>query len=212
MICYIIQQTWTSAVPTKGCAFSNRRALLERGFEEAFRLSLHDLDICYGPHGKPQVADRKDVFFNITHTYNRYPNISGTSGEISDSHVLQSRDYYMAGAFSHCEVGIDCEYPRPVTEQLCRRVLSSEEKALLQASKNPEMLFIRLWTLKESYLKFTGEGLSHDPASLSFSRDSNDRFILTHHPEVHFLQFDLNDGLILSLCTTNEVDVRFITL
>ncbi|MGN0170528.1 MAG: 4'-phosphopantetheinyl transferase family protein [Lachnospiraceae bacterium] len=197
MICYIVQQRWTSAVSEGNCAFSNRQPLLERGFQEAFHVSVQDLHFTKGPHGKPQIADHPEMNFNITHTSHR---------------SFKPGKYYMAGAFCNCPVGIDCEYPRRITQRLYDRTLSPGEKALFQTSSCPEILFLRYWTLKESYLKYTGEGLSCNPAFLCFLPDTKGNYVLEGHPDLHFLQFDLPDGLILSLCTEKPCQVEFITL
>lgn len=213
MICYIVQQMWTSAVSSGSCAFSNRQNLMEQGCQKAFHLSAKDLCIEKGPHGKPLITNHPDMFFNITHTCHRPSGSDIPQDHSSPAGQSSSRkQYYMAGAFAGCQVGIDCEYPRTVTNTLIKRVLAPEEKALVFSSHCPESFFLRLWTLKESYVKFTGEGLSNNPSSLCFLPDNDGNFHLSGHPEVSFLQFEFPDGLILSLCSSQPCTVQFITL
>ena len=45
-------------------------------------------------------------------------------------------------------------------EKIWKRVCTPQELNFLANSQNPELDFAMLWTQKESYLKYTGEGLS----------------------------------------------------
>lgn len=59
-------------------------------------------------------------------------------------------------------VGIDVEIPheRISKEKLAGRFFSSNEKARLEKCGYSDAEFLRIWTRKESYLKFVGTGLS----------------------------------------------------
>ncbi len=57
---------------------------------------------------------------------------------------------------------MDMETIRRYNPELARRVLSDEELAVVESSVRPDIEFIRLWTMKESYLKMTGEGIRSD--------------------------------------------------
>ena len=59
-------------------------------------------------------------------------------------------------------VGIDVEIPheRISKEKLASRFFSSEEKTRLAECQYSDREFLRIWTRKESYLKFVGTGLS----------------------------------------------------
>ena len=71
------------------------------------------------------------------------------------------------GAWDVCAAGdpapgCDIEQIRPVREGLVRRVFTPREAALLESTASEEArtaLFFRLWTLKESFVKATGEGI-----------------------------------------------------
>lgn len=66
-------------------------------------------------------------------------------------------------------VGCDVERMRPVAQSMYRRCLTADEYAALSALPSSEQAgrFIRLWVLKESYMKAVGLGLRIDPADIS---------------------------------------------
>lgn len=68
---------------------------------------------------------------------------------------------------------------------------------MLAAAEEPDLLFTRLWTLKEAYVKAIGIGISYPLREVSFSF-SGDR-ILSSKPEASFAQL-LLPGHILSVC------------
>jgi len=74
--------------------------------------------------------------------------------------------------FSHCKkaavcmvdsvpVGVDVEQIRPYRESLARHTMNDEEMSVI-LSGDPGTEFIRLWTMKEAYLKLKGIGIRAD--------------------------------------------------
>jgi len=99
----------------------------------------------YGPNGKPLLAaspGETPIEFNISH-----------SGRIVLCACALGR-----------RVGVDVECHRPIQEMaaIVDRCLSAGERAGYRALPGDQQLaaFFRCWTLKESYLKARGEGLS----------------------------------------------------
>jgi len=68
-------------------------------------------------------------------------------------------------AISDGAVGLDAEKIRPVSPATVSRVLSPEELRQFDGSDEG---FMRLWTLKEAYVKYTGAGLQGYPNKISF--------------------------------------------
>lgn len=92
----------------------------------------------YGPHGKPHLADRPDLRFNLAH-----------SGGWAALAVATGR-----------EVGIDVEAIRPIAERVERVVFTPAEIAALNRlpAEERRLGFYNAWTRKEAYLKALGSG------------------------------------------------------
>ena len=106
-------------------------ALKERGRSE--RSAVYR----YGDNGKPYLADG-EFYFNLSH--------SGTLAVL---------------ATAESEVGIDAEKVRPVSDALEKKVCTVRERAYLAAcGARREEEFFRIWTAKESVMKYCGRGLS----------------------------------------------------
>lgn len=76
------------------------------------------------------------------------------NGHISISHT----EGYAACAISRQPVGIDVEREHTFSKAAAKRILSPQEE-LLRESENADELLSRIWTVKESFLKMTGEGI-----------------------------------------------------
>ena len=91
----------------------------------------------YGEQGKPQIVNFPKKF-NLSH----------------------SGDYVVCGV-SDGEVGVDIQKWVPFKERTAERFFAKEEWKLLQETdveKRTE-LFYRLWSRKEAYGKYTGQGI-----------------------------------------------------
>lgn len=97
-----------------------------------------DISFVYGPSGKPGLAGHEDIHFNISHC-------SGC----------------VACAIGDSPVGIDVEDIQ-YDEALVDAVLNGDEAAMVRSAEKPAVEFTRLWTMKESLLKMTGEGIRDD--------------------------------------------------
>ena len=96
-------------------------------------------DFAFGAQGKPYLPDRPGVHFSLSH----------------------SGDYVLC-ALSDSELGCDVETPRRCDLALASRFFHAEEAAWLFSLPQAEQkaAFLRLWTLKESYIKALGLGLA----------------------------------------------------
>lgn len=117
---------------------------------------LTESDLRYSKNEKP-VADH--VFFNVSH-----------AGD------------YVVGVSSDCEVGCDIEKIRKAPMEIARRYFQMAESAYIQTANDRDKAFFTLWTLKESYMKMTGKGMSLPLDSFEIVR-TTDGFALGKSPE-----------------------------
>ena len=125
---------------------------------ERTKISCKEIVFATGPNGKPELQGSTDVHFNISH-----------SGE------------WVVCALAPFPIGIDVERLRPVNPGLAERFFTPFEFASLQALQPDErtVKFIELWTLKESFLKAIGRGLTRNLNS--FSVEPHDElFVITN--------------------------------
>lgn len=138
-------------------------ALLRDALSEHAKVPPAAWTFSRGAQGKPTLAGEYahlDLAFNLSHT-----------------HGLVACAIRRGG-----EVGIDVERLRDDLRpmELAARFFASSELASLEACADDAraMRFIELWTLKESYVKAIGEGLSHplDQCRFMFHGPSTMRF------------------------------------
>ena len=101
-----------------------------------------DAEMCFaeGEHGKPYLPRRPDVQFSLSH-----------SGTLAMCAVADS------------PVGCDVQRVSPRSLRLAERFFSAEEQRIifsLSSEDARQAMFYRIWTLKESFIKCTGLGLS----------------------------------------------------
>ena len=97
------------------------------------------LDFDIEKNGKPYIKNRDNLFFNISH-----------SGE------------YVLCAVSNKPVGCDIEKIKEADLKIAKRFFCESEYKVISDCKTHEAeneMFFKLWTLKESFVKLTGEGL-----------------------------------------------------
>ena len=104
-----------------------------------------------GGKGKPE-WDVQGLYFNLSH-----------SGELAAC-VIADRP-----------VGLDVQKSCAYRAALVRRFFAPEERALLAASDDRDRDFGRIWSLKESYIKATGEGLALPLPSFSVVGEGEDK-------------------------------------
>lgn len=75
-------------------------------------------------------------------------------------------------ALSDRPIGIDAEETdRQINLRLAEKILSPAEKARYDAAADKRAALLKLWVLKEAWVKYTGEGLRGYPNHTDFSPD-----------------------------------------
>ena len=98
--------------------------------------NIDKYEIVYNEYGKPYLKDI-DIYFNISNSKN-----------------------VSVCVISNREVGIDIQY-KTYKESLKNKVFNNKEQELLDKSIEKESVFTKMWTIKESYVKMKGIGLSY---------------------------------------------------
>ncbi|MGH8238717.1 MAG: 4'-phosphopantetheinyl transferase family protein [Steroidobacteraceae bacterium] len=152
-----------------------------------------DWKFAVNPCGKPAIATgqvaARGLEFNVSHT---------------DSLVV-------LGVTRECALGVDVENvrARQVDMEIADRYFASEEVAALRAlpcEKQP-LRFFEYWTLKESYIKARGMGLSIPLDRFAFHLEESGRIGLTIDASLgdlperwRFWQFQLEPGHLAAVC------------
>ncbi len=137
--------------------------------------------------GRPYLSGRNGVDFNLTHT----------KGLVACAIAL--------GESEECRVGVDAEtiegrFASSRLTALVQRFFAPLERAAFQKATDPQRAFAALFTRKEAYAKYSGEGLSQhlqktDTMAPDFCVSRGVRFVSR---EV--------EGHLLTLCTDLSVE------
>lgn len=123
---------WLSA----GAGLLLDNMLMEHGLRE------RDMEYATGDHGKPLLRNHPELHFSLSH--------SGT---------------LVACALGDEPMGVDVQTIVKLRRGLVEYTMSEAEIKRLDAMASideQELFFTQLWTLKESYVKATGRGLTHE--------------------------------------------------
>lgn len=123
-----------------------------------------------------------------------------TSLEFNISH---SNDQVLIG-LSHSPIGVDVEEIKPTfdyTSILNQYFTNREQEAILKQYPKSREAFFWLWTRKEAYLKYTGEGLLGDLQNMPLLFDGIDS------SEFNLKSPQLTPGFATSLVYTKKIKV-----
>ena len=89
-----------------------------------------------------------------------------------------------------------------------RRAFSEKEKYILENSADSDQMFFRIWTLKESFVKALGIGISYPLKSAEFL--INDDIIMSVGCDGYsFTQIIVNQKFVCSLCLKRQLKINF---
>lgn len=133
---------------------------------------LENKEFALSPKGKPSLPNTYGLHFNMSHSADK-----------------------IAVAVAHSEVGIDVEQTRKVNFRVAERFFSASEINDLMALPEEERqeYFFTLWTIKESFLKAIGSGLTRSLNTFTVERSlfgfsltggepASDYFVSTYKP------------------------------
>lgn len=155
-----------------------------------------EINLVFGEKGKPHIGNLQDVHFNISHS-----------------------GHYVVCAVAETEIGIDVERIRKVDLRIAERFFSPSEINDLMAHDEATRMhyFITLWTIKESFLKAIGRGLTQHLNSFTIVKNG-DSYLLTGNEEAARYGIEthqLNHEYMMAVCSLlpfSAVSIRHITL
>ncbi len=131
----------------KACRHSLAGALLLLfAAENSFGLAPAQTSLARSANGKPFFAAAPELCFNLSHS-------GGAAVCIT----------------APFPVGVDIERERNVDISVMRRVCTRTELADIHSAPSPRTRFLCFWTLKESYVKATGDGMSFPMKHIEFT-------------------------------------------
>lgn len=147
-----------------------------------FGLKNNQIHFAKNKYGKPYIMD-SPLYFNISH-----------AGD------------WVVCAIDFSEIGIDIEKIKEINFSIAERFFSRHEYEDLIKKHTGQQLdyFYDIWTLKESYIKWLGTGLSTSLDSFRFEINNHDIKLIdkNHNENVSFKQYPIN-GYKLSVCSKN---------
>ncbi|MFP7736244.1 4'-phosphopantetheinyl transferase family protein [Priestia aryabhattai] len=155
-----------------------------------------DITFTYNSYGKPFLLRDNNFSFNVSHSGRWVVAIIGEQELI----------------------GIDVEEIRPIDIDIARRFFAPEEYIALKEKEEREYLsyFYDLWTLKESYIKAIGRGMSIPLDSFVIKRKSFSReFSISQKDSLYsffFRQYAIDTKYKISACATSNNFPESITI
>lgn len=125
--------------------------LVQRALKKSFGISKNDIKIRYNEMGKPYLKGFENCFFNIAHSGN-----------------------YCVVVTDDSECGVDIETKDDINYAVTRRLFTDKERSAVEDAPEDEkqIVFRKIWTMKEAYLKLNGTGISVPLKSFEVTTDS----------------------------------------
>lgn len=159
--------------------------LLRTGLLTEHDIAFEKCGIIRNAWGKPFLKDHREIFFSVSHC----------SGGVALS-------------ISSCNTGIDIERIRKFSMVTAGKVLAEEEFRAVIHSEYPERDFFKYWTLKESYTKALGTGMSYPLKKVSFAFDRNSN-VMCNKKGCVFRIFENNPDYVTAVCyLTRETELK----
>ena len=151
-----------------------------------YRFSPHFIIFEYNEFGKPFLKDCKDIFFNISHSGN-----------------------WIVCTVSESPVGIDVEGKTSDVIPIAQKFFSEYENEYIRSGglNNQDEMFCKIWTLKESYLKCIGKGLTIPLNSFSFEFHRDEILLYKDNVRISdffFMNKKIDNDHYLSVCVNAD--------
>lgn len=153
-----------------------------------------EIEIGYNEYGKPFLKNI-GLYFSLSH----------------------SNKWVVCG-WSNNEIGVDIEKIDKVNTDIAKSSFCKTEYEYIKSGEKYEQYkkFIQIWTLKESYIKYIGKGLTVPLNSFCIKKDG-DYFTIESNKnigEIYLKQIEFSDGYYLTECSEDEssIEIQEITM
>lgn len=136
-------------------------------------------DVVRNYWGKPRLKRYSNIHYNITHSNN-----------------------LIMCAIADVDVGIDVEKIRKFNYYAALKVCSEEELNSINSKADKDRAFFKHWTLKESYVKAIGVGISYSMKEVNFVIKSNEK-ICCNKSNCSFRIIEDSNDYIAAICLIN---------
>jgi len=170
--------------------YINTRIFIRKILSPYINKSPEDLIFDLNPYGKPFLR-HSDIQFNLSH----------------------SKQWAALAVGKNCELGIDVESTsaRHSTLDIAKHYFHPDEISQLERMTSHEEkqdYFFRLWTLKESFVKGLGTGISTGLDKMNFTIDHKQAISADFSPDLqlknpqdwHFFQYELHEASVKNWC------------
>jgi 4'-phosphopantetheinyl transferase len=156
-------------------------------------LKNEDIEFYTNDYGKPFLKEREDFQFNLSHS-----------------------GIWVVGAVDNRPIGIDVERIQPIDLDISKNYFSPDEHQDLMSQADRFSYFFTLWSLKESYIKIKGKGLSMplNSFSIKFFRPGEIRIKAKDRllENIFFVQYDIHREYKMAVCAHHRNFPRDITI
>ncbi|MED1744784.1 4'-phosphopantetheinyl transferase superfamily protein [Brevibacillus borstelensis] len=162
--------------------------LIRSIISDKYGIPNKEITFIYNSYGKPFLEWDRDFAFNVSH----------------------SGKWVVAIVGNRQLVGIDIEEILPMEMELAKNFFSLDDYICLMKKREKERLeyFYEQWTLKESYVKAIGRGLSVAFDSFVISREGEEGRFTIHQnhclQSFFFRQYEIDPAYKLSACSTTD--------
>lgn len=185
-------------LPQAARLFLISRVLTKSVLADKLGISAHQVNIQLQPNGKPFVQGSKTIYFNLSH----------------------SADVIVLAVTEEGEIGVDVErVNREFQWKRIDSVLAASEMEWIQKNEPIDPFsvyqrFFQIWTLKEAYIKCTGQGMSSHLKKLNFHVFSEHIkfFDATHNAQktehYYFQSYIYDCNFIFSICLQQSHNIE----
>lgn len=153
--------------------------LLQRALREEYGITEVP-EFKYNEFGKPSLPNLP-IHFNLSHC----------------------KDAVVCAVSDH-NIGIDVESIGPYNPDVVRRVCTADEFKILTQNENKDVAFIKLWTMKESYLKAIGCGLTRSMQEIESSMCEKTNQTIIQQEGYRAGVVMETEAICISVCCSNE--------